>query len=101
MKKLALAAAATLLASCASGPHIDTTYTSVGQDSRVMFLVLHFTNENFDRSLRILTQGKVSSHYLVAERPPTIYRLVDESRRAWHAGLSSWRGYTQVNASSI
>lgn len=101
MRRLLAALACLLLAACAGGPPIDTSYTSVGQDSRVQFLVLHFTNEDFPRSLRILTQGRVSSHYLVAESPPTIYRLVDESRRAWHAGLSSWKGNTQLNASSI
>ncbi|HYC36254.1 MAG TPA: N-acetylmuramoyl-L-alanine amidase [Usitatibacter sp.] len=102
MKKTALACLATLwLGGCASGPPIDTTYRSVGQDSRVMFLVLHFTNESFASSLETLTQGRVSSHYLVDEKPPIVYRLVEEERRAWHAGLSSWKGYTQINASSV
>jgi len=32
---------------------------------------------------------------------PRLYRLVDESRRAWHAGRSSWLGYTNLNESSI
>ena len=101
MKNAFALLAAVLLAGCATGLRIDETYTAQGQDSRVQFLVLHFTNEDFSRSLRILTQGRVSSHYLVAESPPTIYRLVDENRRAWHAGLSSWQGNTQLNASSI
>jgi N-acetylmuramoyl-L-alanine amidase len=43
----------------------------------------------------------VSSHYLVNDNPPTIYGLVDENRRAYHAGVSSWKGNTQLNASSI
>ena len=101
MKNASTILAALLLAGCATGLSIDDTYTAQSQDSRVQFLVLHFTNEDFPRSLRILTQGRVSSHYLVAESPPTIYRLVDENRRAWHAGLSSWKGNTQLNASSI
>lgn len=101
MRNLCCALVALLLGGCATGPWIDTTYTSRGQDSRVQFLVLHYTWENFDSSLKVLTQGAVSSHYLVRDRPPTIYRLVDESRRAWHAGVSSWQGSTQLNASSI
>jgi len=30
-----------------------------------------------------------------------IYRLVDERRRAWHAGVSRWRDITDVNSASI
>jgi N-acetylmuramoyl-L-alanine amidase len=89
------------LAGCAGGPRIDTTYVSAGNDSRVRFVVLHFTSTDFEPALRILTGDQVSSHYLVNDNPPTIYRLVDESRRAYHAGVSSWKGYTQLNESSI
>ncbi len=90
-----------LVAGCASGPRLDTSYTSAGQESRVQFLVLHYTVGDFPSALKILTQGPVSSHYLVRDDPPTVYRLVDESRMGWHAGVSSWKGYTQLNASSI
>ena len=90
-----------LLAGCASGPRLDTTYTSVSQDSRAQFLVIHFTSEGFQSSLKVLTEGAVSSHYLVRDDPPIVYRLVDESRRAYHAGVSSWKGQTQLNAASI
>jgi N-acetylmuramoyl-L-alanine amidase len=85
------------------GPPIDaTTHTARGQDSRVLFLVIHFTDETLAESLRILTQQDVSAHYLVTdEAAPRIYRLVDENRRAWHAGVSSWGGHAMLNASSI
>jgi len=43
----------------------------------------------------------VSSHYLVRDNPAVVYRLVDEGKRAWHAGVSSWRRTTQLNACSI
>lgn len=101
MKKLLFAFTFCLLAGCATRLPIDTRYTSSGQDSRVQFLVLHFTSSDFASSLKILTEGPVSSHYLVRDNPPTVYRLVDESRRAYHAGVSSWKGSTQLNASSI
>jgi N-acetylmuramoyl-L-alanine amidase len=101
MKRLASTLACIALAGCASGPQIDTTYASKGQDSRVQFLVLHFTSTDFPPALKILTGDVVSSHYLVNDNPPTIYRLVDESKRAYHAGVSSWKGFTMLNGNSI
>lgn len=44
--------------------------------------------------------AKVSSHYLVAE-DGTIYHLVDDDKRAWHAGVSYWEDVTDLNSSSI
>ncbi len=103
-----LALLLTTLAGCANrpqvppGPALDTSIDAVGQDSRVLFLILHFTAEDMASSMRILSQGKVSAHYLVSDgSAPKIYRLVDENRRAWHAGESYWKGYTMLNASSI
>lgn len=90
-----------LLAGCASGLRIDTSHSARGQDSRVQYIILHYTSSNAERALRTLTQAEVSSHYLINDHPPTIYRLVDEDRRAWHAGDSSWQGRTWLNASSI
>jgi N-acetylmuramoyl-L-alanine amidase len=94
--------AAALLAGCASGPRLDSSYTAKSQDSRVLYLILHYTTIDTPTSLRVLTQEEVSSHYLVGDGPrPVIYRLVDENRRAWHAGPSEWKGHTALNASSI
>jgi N-acetylmuramoyl-L-alanine amidase len=44
--------------------------------------------------------GRASAHYCVAE-DGTIFRLVDEEKRAWHAGASSWRGQGDMNDRSI
>ena len=93
-------AAAALLSGCTGLP-IDTTYTAKYQASRAEFLVIHYTHQDFPTALRTLTEQRVSSHYLVRDDPPTIYRLVDENRAAWHAGVSSWRGYNFLNARSI
>lgn len=89
------------LAGCALHPHIDTRYESDHHDSRVRYLILHYTQLDFERSLEVLTRGRVSSHYLVGLDPPRSYRLVPEHRRAWHAGQSYWRGDTALNSSSI
>jgi N-acetylmuramoyl-L-alanine amidase len=102
-----LAAGAALLSGCAvtttpGGVPIDTSYTAKGQDSRAMFLVLHYTVVDLPMSLKILTEQQVSAHYLLSdENPPRIFRLVDESRRAWHSGQSGWKGHRLLNASSI
>ena len=44
--------------------------------------------------------AKVSAHYVV-EEDGRLFRLVDEERRAWHAGKSFWKGDTDINACSI
>ena len=44
--------------------------------------------------------ARVSSHYVVDE-DGAILRLVDEEKRAWHAGRSYWRGWSELNARSI
>ena len=98
---LAALAAMGLVAGCATAPSIDRSYAAASQDSRAQFLIIHFTSSDFTSSLKTLTEGPVSSHYLVRDVPPTVYQLVDENRRAWHAGESSWKGWTQLNAASI
>jgi N-acetylmuramoyl-L-alanine amidase len=44
--------------------------------------------------------SKVSSHYFVFE-DGRIVQLVQEGRRAWHAGISHWAGESDINSSSI
>ena len=66
-------------------------------------LVLHYTGmQTAAAALARLCDpaAKVSSHYLVDE-DGEIYRLVEEQNRAWHAGLSFWRGASGLNDGSI
>ncbi len=63
-------------------------------------LILHYTGmktagDALDR-LRD-PAASVSSHYVVDE-DGTVFRLVPEERRAWHAGVSYWRGHSALNA---
>lgn len=44
--------------------------------------------------------ARVSSHYVV-EEDGAVFRLVPEERRAWHAGISHWRGNSGLNGRSI
>ncbi|HZP19938.1 MAG TPA: N-acetylmuramoyl-L-alanine amidase [Bauldia sp.] len=66
-------------------------------------LILHYTGmESAERALKWLVdpESAVSSHYFVFE-DGRIVRLVDEDRRAWHAGKSVWEGETDINSRSI
>jgi N-acetylmuramoyl-L-alanine amidase len=67
------------------------------------FLVLHYT-DTVDRaetlSFLLDPAKQVSAHYLVDE-DGTVLALVPEEKRAWHAGVSCWRGKRDVNARSI
>ena len=69
----------------------------------ITLIVLHYTGmADAEAAIARLTdpQARVSSHYLVAE-DGRVLQLVDESRRAWHAGRSHWRGIDDVNSASI
>jgi N-acetylmuramoyl-L-alanine amidase len=73
------------------------------RDAPVSILVLHYTGmRDAASAIQRLTdpEAKVSAHYLVAE-DGQILRMVDESKRAWHAGRSYWRGLTGLNSHSI
>ena len=69
----------------------------------VSLLVMHYTGMPTGRAALDLLKSpraKVSSHYVV-EEDGTVYRLVPEAKRAWHAGISYWRGHSMLNDVSI
>jgi N-acetylmuramoyl-L-alanine amidase len=66
-------------------------------------ILLHYTGmQTGEAALARLTasESKVSSHYLVFE-DGRIVQCVPEALRAWHAGVSSWGGDTDINSRSI
>ncbi|MEO5374229.1 MAG: N-acetylmuramoyl-L-alanine amidase [Alphaproteobacteria bacterium] len=66
-------------------------------------LVLHYTGmTSAAAALERLCDpsAKVSAHYLIDE-DGTVVRLVAEEARAWHAGVSCWRGHRDINSRSI
>jgi N-acetylmuramoyl-L-alanine amidase len=81
---------------------------SPNQDDRpagepIDMLLLHYTGmrraaEAIDR-LRDPV-ARVSSHYVV-EEDGLVWQLVPEERRAFHAGISHWRGHTLLNGRTI
>jgi N-acetylmuramoyl-L-alanine amidase len=71
--------------------------------ARIDMLVLHYTGmKSCAEALARLADpaAQVSAHYVIDE-DGTVYRMVDETMRAWHAGESTWRGATDVNSRSI
>lgn len=69
----------------------------------VSMLVLHYTGmQTAEEALARLCapEAEVSAHYCIDE-DGAVTRLVDEDKRAWHAGRSYWRGITDVNSASI
>ncbi|BET97226.1 N-acetylmuramoyl-L-alanine amidase [Xenorhabdus sp. TCT-1] len=117
IRRLIICIFITLLIGCSYSPKredrngyiVDHSYPySTKQDiDSIRFLVLHYTALDDKRSLRELTGGRVSIHYLIPSQPryqdkePIIFQLVSEKERAWHAGKSEWNGYQSLNRYSI
>ncbi|WP_366099763.1 N-acetylmuramoyl-L-alanine amidase [uncultured Cetobacterium sp.] len=93
-----------VLSSCTSLKYSvnSSKYKSKSYNERVRFVILHYTALNDERSITALTKNNVSSHYLVTqERYDSVYSLVPDTQRAWHAGTSSFDGYKNLNDNSI
>lgn len=74
-----------------------------GDDAEIDMLVIHYTGmPSGEAALDRLTdiEWEVSAHYLI-EEDGRIFQLVAEQERAWHAGVSYWRGHRNINARSI
>ncbi|MGY0577014.1 MAG: penicillin binding protein PBP4B [Paraglaciecola chathamensis] len=96
------------IVSCATMPISDMPSKNFGH--RVKFLVMHFTAIDYQKSVHALVdEGGLSAHYLIPESNDPSYpndsleilKLVDEDKRAWHAGNSVWQGRSELNDSSI
>lgn len=107
--RLLLLSLVLLLAACAQAPvrnPLAQWRPSPNHDERrAVAIVIHATEQrSVAESLLTLSTGNsggpVSAHYLVGE-DGTIYQLVEESRRAWHAGGGRWGTITDLNSASI
>lgn len=109
LRLIYLACMCALLAGCGGFPQSESVDRTIFVPSpnhdarRPNFVILHdTTSDNVEHSLKTLTDParEVSVHYLIG-RDGAIYQLVDERRRAWHAGVSYWGGNTDLNSASI
>lgn len=76
---------------------------SPNKNSRILFIVLHYTAmDTAEAAIQRLSDPttEVSAHYVI-DVDGTIYQLVDDAERAWHAGISFWDGHVGLNDTSI
>jgi N-acetylmuramoyl-L-alanine amidase len=81
---------------------VKTYFPSLAQNFRQKYLIIHYTALDDEKSIKVLTEQTVSAHYLVNDLDDKeIYQLVDENKRAYHAGISAWRKDKNLNDNSI
>ncbi|NKB54865.1 MAG: N-acetylmuramoyl-L-alanine amidase [Alphaproteobacteria bacterium] len=83
--------------------HLSPNHGPRATDAVIDMLVLHYTGMvDADAALQRMTDSasEVSAHYMIDE-DGKVFRLVDEERRAWHAGVAQWRGHDDINGRSI
>lgn len=67
-------------------------------------IVLHATQDAGDEALALSWLRSKKSHvscHLLVSRSGRVTRLVGDRERAWHAGLSRWRGTNDVNSITL
>ena len=82
-------------------------YKSLNYDDRnnldIKFIIIHYTAlRNHNEAISFLCNPikKVSCHFLISQ-DGHIFCLVNETKRAWHAGVSFWNNYSDINSYSI
>lgn len=83
--------------------HPSSNFGDRPEGCPIDILVLHYTGmKSGKEALERLSdpESSVSSHYLI-EEDGSILLLVDEDKRAWHAGRGCWQGCSDVNSHSI
>ena len=66
------------------------------------YIVVHYTGMESGAWVKAVCDQstELSAHFLVKD-DGQIVQLIDESKRAWHAGKSYWRGIADMNSASI
>jgi N-acetylmuramoyl-L-alanine amidase len=83
---------------------LPTSFFSSRDGAEITMLVLHYTGTRTSQEALDILSGKsgkeVSAHYTIDE-DGAVYQHVPESEKAWHAGISHWRGVDNVNGCSV
>lgn len=71
-------------------------------DTIISHVVIHYTEIPFEEAVEKFSHeaNKVSCHYIIRDNGD-IYSIINDSKRAWHAGNSYWQGKDKVNDFSI
>ena len=86
--------------------NISDKFKSANFDKRkkkISFIIIHYTEtKTLQQAVSLLTDSKrkVSCHYLI-DTDGKIFNLVKLESRAWHAGDSRWKNFTDLNSHSI
>lgn len=68
--------------------------------SDVDMIVLHSVAMSLDDAVEQFKKFRVSCHYMIDE-DGSIWQLTSQTKVAWHAGISKWRGMEDINSRSI
>lgn len=80
--------------------HMNHPRLSVPRTESVRFLVVHSFALPVPDMIRVMKNLGVSTHYLI-DTDGNITSFIPEDQVAFHAGSSSWRGQSGLNASSV
>lgn len=78
---------------------IDLPYFNE-RNAKIDSIIIHCLAHDVKGAIESFKQNEVSSHYLIDENGRS-YRLVEDEKRAWHAGLSFWKNKQNLNDCSI
>jgi N-acetylmuramoyl-L-alanine amidase len=73
------------------------------RNRKIDTIILHYTGmQTLEDALNRMTdlRAEVSAHYCIA-RDGRIFQLVQDEKKAWHAGKSFWKGLEGLNDNSI
>ena len=65
-------------------------------------IIIHYTEISYKDTIEKFSNPKesVSSHFII-NKDGEIIQMVDCEKRAWHAGVSSWKNKENINNNSI
>ena len=78
-------------------------FNSRKKGTSIKYIIIHYTAIiNYRNAIDHLVdkKNKVSAHFLI-NKVGEIYNLVDIDKRAWHAGISYWKGSNDINSESL